>query len=207
MQRLSVTPLQHLPGGLDPADGADVEDAPGTGQAEQDPPLDGAGVADGGGDVEGLPVPEIVHGGAAGTLVHVAWGGRPHQSERVRECEPPQSTGAQPRAVLRDSDRGTTYTHICAHKHACARPHTCTQTRPHTCTFAQTRAHSCRHDSRHECVHTHTPTHLCTRGLRCLPSPSCPCYRHIRDPQAELGVGPRPGALPRTGHRSLRFPG
>lgn len=85
---MPLKPLQpgpHLASGLYAADDTHVQDAPGTGQAEQDPPLHGARVADGVRDVEGLPVPEVIHWCAEGALLNVACGGCSHMSVWVTE--------------------------------------------------------------------------------------------------------------------------
>lgn len=59
-----------LSGGLNASDAADVQQTPGDQQGQHHPPLQVAGVVDGRGAVERLPVPEVVDGGAAGALVH-----------------------------------------------------------------------------------------------------------------------------------------
>lgn len=68
----------YLPSGLDATDSTHIQHTPGTRQAEQDPPLDGARVTDGSGDVESLSVPEVVHRRALSTLFHVACRTRAH---------------------------------------------------------------------------------------------------------------------------------
>lgn len=62
----------YLPSGLDATNNTHVQHTPGTCQAEQDPPLDGARITDGSGDIQSLSVPEVVHGRALGTLLHIA---------------------------------------------------------------------------------------------------------------------------------------
>lgn len=61
----------HLPDGLDAPYEADVDDAPGRGEAQHQPPLQRAALLQVRGDVQRLPVPVVVHRCADLTLLHV----------------------------------------------------------------------------------------------------------------------------------------
>lgn len=77
----------HLACGFDASDDTQVHDCPGCGQAGQQPPLDGAVVADVSRDVQRLPVPEVAHGAAGLALGLEPW----NQEGPVRGW--PQSSG------------------------------------------------------------------------------------------------------------------
>lgn len=62
----------HLAGGLGAPQDAQVHDEPGQHEAERRLPLHAPAVLDGRGDVEGLPVPEVLRGGRLLTLLVVA---------------------------------------------------------------------------------------------------------------------------------------
>lgn len=70
---MGSAPGAHLPRGLDASDDTQVHDGPGRGQAGQQPPLDGAAVADVGRDVQRPPVPEVAHGAAGLALCLEPW--------------------------------------------------------------------------------------------------------------------------------------
>lgn len=55
---------------LNASDAANIEQSPGTQQGQHHPPLQAARVVDSRGNVQRLPVPEVVDGAAAGALLH-----------------------------------------------------------------------------------------------------------------------------------------
>lgn len=59
--------------GFDPPDETDVNNAPGCGQAQDQPPLQGAVGLNVGRHVQGLPVPEVIDGRAVHTFLYKAW--------------------------------------------------------------------------------------------------------------------------------------
>lgn len=62
---------RHLPDGLDAPYEADVDDAPGRGQAQDEPPLQRAALLDVWRDVQRLSVPVVVDRCAEHTLLHI----------------------------------------------------------------------------------------------------------------------------------------
>lgn len=67
----------HLPSGLNASDDAQIHHSPADDQADEQPPLDSATVADVSSDVQHLLVPEVAHGTAALALCHKPCSQRP----------------------------------------------------------------------------------------------------------------------------------